>query len=227
MIDLGKLEEILGYKFNNKDLLLQALTHSSYANESASHSMQDNERLEFLGDAVLDMAVSKVLYDREFDKAEGDLTKLRASIVCEASLAAISRQCKFNEFILLGKGEEHNGGRMRDSILGDCVESIIGAIYVDSGFAVASEVVSRLFKETIDNAMNGLLPHDSKTELQEKLQAHGPCTIEYKLEGEEGPDHDKSFTFSVYVDGKRLGIGKGKSKKAAQAHAAEDALRGL
>ncbi|MDO5441057.1 MAG: ribonuclease III [Bacillota bacterium] len=227
MMQLDKLEEILGYKFNNKALLHQAITHSSYANEIADGSVKDSERLEFLGDAVLDMVVSNVLFNQEMDKAEGDLTKLRAQIVCEKSLAAISREKGFGDFILLGKGEEHNGGRKRDSILADSVESIIGAIYIDSGFTAAAGVVTSLFEKTIEEAMAGKMPRDSKTELQERLQAHGPCTIEYKLESEDGPDHDKCFTFSVNVNGKQIGIGKGKSKKAAQASAAEAALKGL
>ncbi len=227
MIDLSKLEEILGYKFKNKDLLLQAVTHSSYANEVLGDAAKDNERLEFLGDAVLDMVVSNILFKSEYDKAEGVLTKLRASIVCERSLAKISRALGFNNYILLGRGEEQNGGRLRDSIAADCVEAILGAVYIDSGFNATSKVVRNLFKDAISDAEAGKLPRDSKTVLQEKLQSIGPCKIEYVLLSEEGPDHDKSFKFAVCADGKQIGEGFGKSKKEAQANAAEVALKGL
>lgn len=227
MTDLTKLEEILGYKFTNENLLLQAVTHSSYANEVLGDAAKDNERLEFLGDAVLDMVVSNVLFKIERDKAEGELTKLRASVVCEKSLAKISKALGFNNYILLGKGEEQNGGRSRDSIVADCVEAIIGAIYVDSGFSAASKVVLSLFEDAIKDAEAGKLPRDSKTVLQEKLQSFGQCKIEYVLLSEQGPDHDKSFKFAVSVDGKQLGEGIGKSKKEAQANAAEAALKGL
>lgn len=227
MTDLNRLEEILGYQFKNKNLLLQALTHSSYANEVYGDAARDNERLEFLGDAVLDMVVSNILFKSEKDKAEGVLTKLRASIVCERSLAKISKAQGFNEFLLLGKGEEQGGGRVRDSIVADGVEAIIGAIYIDSGFSAASEFVTRLFNDAIKDAEAGKLPRDSKTELQEKLQASGNCQIEYILLSEEGPDHDKRFEFAVIANGKQIGKGQGRSKKEAQANAAEAALKGL
>lgn len=227
MTDLLKLEEILGYNFKNKNLLLQAVTHSSYANEVLGDAAKDNERLEFLGDAVLDMVISNVIFKSDYDKAEGELTKLRASIVCERSLAGISKAQGFNNFILLGKGEEQNGGRFRDSIVADCVEAIIGAIYIDSGFNAASTIVLKLFEDAIKNAEAGKLPRDSKTELQERLQSVGQCKIEYVLLSEEGPDHDKVFRFAVCVDGRQIGEGVGKSKKEAQANAAEAALKGL
>ena len=227
MTDLSKLEQILGYNFKDKNLLLQAVTHSSYANEVQNDASKDNERLEFLGDAVLDMVVSNILFKSEVDKAEGELTKLRASVVCERSLAKISKAYGFNEFILLGKGEELNGGRNRDSIVADCVEAIIGAIYIDDGFTTASQIVQKFFKDEIAFAEEGRLPRDSKTELQEKLQANGPCKIDYELVGESGPDHDKTFRFIVKVDGKQIGEGQGKSKKEAQANAAEAALKGI
>ncbi len=227
MLELSGLEKILGYQFKNKSLLVQAVTHSSYANEMLGDAARDNERMEFLGDAVLNMVISIILFQSESDKAEGELTKLRASIVCEKSLAKISKEYGFYKYLLLGRGEEHSGGRNRDSIIADCVEAIIAAIYIDSGFNAASEVIKRLFKEAIDDAEAGKLPRDSKTVLQEKLQAVGPCAIEYKLLSEEGPDHDKSFRFSVCVDGKQIGEGQGKSKKEAQTNAAEAALKGL
>lgn len=226
MEDLSKLEEILGYKFNNIAMLNQALTHSSFANEIGMAHI-DNERLEFLGDAVLDMVISIILFSCESDKEEGDLTKLRASIVCEKALAKISKETTMNQFLMLGKGEEQNGGRERDSIIADAVESVIGAIYLDGGFSAASKVIATIFDSEIKDALLGNTPKDTKTELQEILQAKGPCEIKYDLVKEEGPDHDKSFTFSVSANGKKIGEGSGKSKKEAQAKAAEAALRGL
>ena len=223
MNDLTKLEEILGYKFVVGEVLVRALTHSSYANENHD-THHDNERLEFLGDAVLDMVVSNILFSTEIDKAEGDLTKLRASVVCERSLAKISKQNGINNFILLGKGEEHCGGRSRDSIAADCLEAILGAIYVDGGYNAAYKVIKKLFEKEIKAAEAGKLPRDSKTELQELLQAVGPCEISYKLTNEVGPDHDKSFSYQVIANGKVIGEGIGKSKKEAQANAAEAAL---
>ena len=226
MEDLAKLEEILGYKFNNIALLNQALTHSSFANEIGMPHC-DNERLEFLGDALLDMVISIILFSSESDKAEGDLTKLRASVVCERALAKISKDKGINNFLMLGKGEEASGGRTRDSIVADAVEAIIGAIYLDGGFSAASNVVANLFDSALRDAEMGKLPKDTKTELQEILQAKGPCEIKYDLVSEEGPDHDKSFTFTVSANGKVIGDGKGKSKKEAQQKAAEAALRGI
>jgi len=223
---LDRLEEILGCKFNNKDLYLQALTHSSYANEIGQPRV-DNERLEFLGDAVLDMVVSNILFNSEIDKAEGVLTKLRASVVCEKSLARVSRDMGLNELIRLGKGEEQNGGRYRDSLIADCVEAIIGATYIDLGYTAAFGLVERMFATEIKEAEDGNLLRDYKTDLQELLQSRGPCDIEYVEVKEEGPDHDKSFTFSVKLNGEVIGTGSGKSKKAAQIKAAEAALRGI
>ncbi len=227
MMDLSRLEEILGYKFNNKELLSQALIHSSYANEVYGDSLRDNERLEFLGDAVLDMVISKILYSSEHRKEEGDLTKLRASIVCEKSLAKISRRYGLNQFLVFGRGEQLGGGMERDSIIADGVEAIIGAVYDDGGFEQASELIKRFFAEAIAEAKAGKTARDSKTELQERLQTSGPCLIEYKEIREFGPDHDKSFVFAVYANGDKLGEGCGKSKKLAQAAAAEEALKGL
>ena len=227
MNDLLRLEEILGYNFKDRNLLNQALVHSSYANEVYGDALRDNERLEFLGDAVLDMVISQILYNSESHKEEGDLTKLRASIVCEKSLAEISRAHGLNNFLILGRGEELSGGRDRDSIIADGVEAIIGAIFIDSGIEAASDLIHRFFGGLIKQAKAGKLNRDSKTELQELMQQKGPCQIEYKLLAESGPDHDKTFTFAVYTDGIKLGEGSGKSKKLAQIAAAEVALKGL
>ncbi len=225
--DLSGLEEILGYEFNNRKLLETAVTHSSFAHESGLGAAADNERLEFLGDAVLGMVVSNILYENMGKSPEGDLTRLRAAIVCERSLAKISKDYGLNEYLLLGKGEEQSGGRERASIIADGVEAIIGASYLDSGFAAATKIVEKLFKDAIADAEAGKFPQDSKTKLQEQLQKNGPIQIEYRLIKEEGPDHAKLFTMAVYANGKELGTGQGKSKREAQMAAAEAALRGL
>ena len=223
MQKLEALEEIIGYSFKNKELLNRALTHSSFANEEDPG--YDNERLEFLGDAVLDMVISNKLFKELKDSREGDLTKLRAAVVCEKSLAKISKDKGINNYLRLGHGEEQSGGRTRNSIVADGMEAIIGAVYVDSGFSAASAVVERLFEEALQDAKEGRFIQDSKTKLQEKLQKNGPCSIEYRLVREEGPDHAKLFTMAVYVNGKEEGTGTGKSKKEAQMAAAEAALK--
>lgn len=211
--DTAELEKIIGYRFKDKELLLRALTHSSYANEDRGAWRGDNERLEFLGDAVLDMVVSNIIFKLGSDKPEGFMTKLRAAVVCERSLAKISRQYGFNSFLFLGKGEEQSGGRERDSVIADGVEALIGAVYLDSGYSAASVMVERFFSSSIAEAEAGKLARDSKTELQELLQAEGFRHIEYVELGESGPDHDKSFSFELIADGQRLSSGTGKSKK--------------
>ena len=223
MQKLEALEEIIGYSFKNKELLNRALTHSSFANEEDPG--YDNERLEFLGDAVLDMVISNKLFKELKDSREGDLTKLRAAVVCEKSLAKISKDKGINNYLRLGHGEEQSGGRTRNSIVADGMEAIIGAVYVDSGFLAASAMIERLFADAIKDAKEGKVIQDSKTKLQEKLQKNGPCNIEYRLIKEEGPDHAKLFTMAVYVNGKEEGTGTGKSKKEAQMAAAEAALK--
>ncbi|MBR5756875.1 MAG: ribonuclease III, partial [Firmicutes bacterium] len=199
MQKLEALEEIIGYSFKNKELLNRALTHSSFANEEDPG--YDNERLEFLGDAVLDMVISNKLFNELRDSREGDLTKLRAAVVCEKSLAKISKDKGINNYLRLGHGEEQSGGRTRNSIVADGMEAIIGAVYVDSGFLAASAMIERLFADAIKDAKEGKVIQDSKTKLQEKLQKNGPCNIEYRLIKEEGPDHAKLFTMAVYVNG--------------------------
>ncbi len=223
MQNLESLEELIGYSFKNKELLVKALTHSSFANEEEPGG--DNERLEFLGDAVLDMVISNMLFKELKERREGDLTKLRAAIVCEKSLAKISKDKGINNYLRLGHGEEQSGGRTRNSIVADGMEAIIGAVYVDSGFTAAAKMIESLFEEAIKDAKEGKVIQDSKTKLQEKLQKNGPCSIEYKLIKEEGPDHAKVFTMAVCVNGKEEGIGTGKSKKEAQMAAAEAALK--
>ena len=212
------LEKKSGYHFQNPHLLKQAMTHSSYANEHKAKGYHDNERLEFLGDAVLEVVSSEFLFRHYPALPEGDLTKLRASIVCEPTLALCSRALDLGDFLLLGKGEEHTGGRKRDSIVSDAMEALIGAIYLDGGFASAKEFVHRFIMTDIEHKK---LFYDSKTILQEQVQKNWhDGEISYVLTGEEGPDHDKTFLVDLYVAGEKKSSGKGRTKKAAEQDAA-------
>ena len=223
-IDYGQLEKILDYSFENPRLLIQAVTHSSYANETTGDPTNGNERLEFLGDAVLELCMSNILYKRYLDKEEGDLTKLRAAVVCENSLALIGEKLGVCDFLLLGKGEENHGGRHRRSLVADAMEAVIGAVYLDGGLEAASVLISRIFEETVEAAVSGKLSKDSKTELQELLQGRGDVNIRYQIVSEDGPDHDKTFTTAVFVNGKNYGEGQGHSKKISEQAAAMAAL---
>lgn len=212
------LEKKSGYHFQNPHLLKQAMTHSSYANEHKARGYHDNERLEFLGDAVLEVVSSEFLFRHYPALPEGDLTKLRASIVCEPTLALCARELDLGDFLLLGKGEEHTGGRKRDSIVSDAMEALIGAIYLDGGFASAKEFVHRFIMTDIEHKK---LFYDSKTILQEQVQKNWhDGEISYVLTGEEGPDHDKTFLVDLYVAGEKKSSGKGRTKKAAEQDAA-------
>lgn len=212
------LEKKSGYHFQNPHLLRQAMTHSSYANEHKAKGYHDNERLEFLGDAVLEVVSSEFLFRHYPALPEGDLTKLRASIVCEPTLALCARELDLGDFLLLGKGEEHTGGRKRDSIVSDAMEALIGAIYLDGGFASAKEFVHRFIMTDIEHKK---LFYDSKTILQEQVQKNWhDGEISYVLTGEEGPDHDKTFLVDLYVAGEKKSSGKGRTKKAAEQDAA-------
>jgi len=217
-------EEILQYRFSDAGLLKKALTHSSYANEITGDPDNGNERLEFLGDAILDAVISVYLFGKYESKEEGDLTRLRALIVCEKSLSSAGKATGINEYILLGRGEELGGGRQRSSIVADAVEAIIGAVYLDGGMDAAQKVVLGLLRETIPAAIDGLLFMDHKTELQEWLQHRGRGEPYYRILSEEGPDHAKIFTASVNAGRDRLGVGSGRSKKEAEQEAARDAL---
>lgn len=219
---LEKLEKIIGYEFQNKKLLLQALTHSSYANERKLGKLGCNERLEFLGDAVLELVSSHFLYEKFNKMPEGELTKKRASLVCEPSLAYCARELGLPEFLLLGKGEEMTGGRNRDSIVSDATEAVLGAIYLDGGFASAKEFVLKFILNDIESKQ---LFFDSKTILQELVQEMGGHPVEYRLEKEEGPDHNKTFTVSAVVSDEVMGVGNGHTKKAAEQAAAYEAIR--
>ena len=212
------LEKKSGYHFQNPLLLKQAMTHSSYANEHKAKGYHDNERLEFLGDAVLEVVSSEFLFRNYPALPEGDLTKLRASIVCEPTLALCARALDLGDFLLLGKGEEHTGGRKRDSIVSDAMEALIGAIYLDGGFASAKEFVHRFIMTDIEHKK---LFYDSKTILQEQVQKNWhDGEIAYVLTGEEGPDHDKTILVDLYVAGEKKSSGKGRTKKAAEQDAA-------
>ena len=223
----SEVEELLGYSFKDPQLLETALTHSSYANDFLGDAAKGNERLEFLGDAILDAVVGLELYRRYPDKNEGFLTKLRSEIVCEKALGEALMKLGVNEAIRLGRGEDQKGGRERLSIISDAAEAIIAAVFLDGGAKAAEGVVLRMLGDTVDAADQGELPGDYKTDLQIFCQKRGHNDIKYEIIDETGPDHAKVFTAAVYVEGKRLGEGTGSSKKQAQAQAAKQALSSL
>ena len=210
-------EQNIQYTFKNKSLLELALTHSSYANESKNH-MAYNERLEFLGDAVLQLVTSEKLYTENPNMPEGKMSKTRAALVCEDALANYSKQIDLGRFMLLGKGEDNTGGRERPSILADAFEALIGAIFLDGGIAPAKKFVLRFLNDTT------LHLQDYKTLLQEIIQQNPGERLSYIVVKEEGPDHDKSFTVEVHLNSNPIGHGAGKSKKQAEQQAAKEAL---
>ncbi len=218
---IDELEKLIGYEFRDKSLLKQALTHSSYVNEQKINRSGDYERLEFLGDAVLEVVSSEFLFHKYPDLPEGKLTKLRASMVCEPSLAICARDLNLGSYILLGKGEESTGGRNRESITSDVMEAIIGAIFLDGGMDKAKAHIERFVLSDLEDKA---LFYDSKSTLQEVLQGELKKEFEYVLNAERGPEHDKEFDVSVIVEGKELGNGKGRTKKAAEQQAAYQAL---
>ena len=219
--ELGRLEERIAYRFQDRKLLRQALTHSSYANEMKINRYENYERLEFLGDAVLELVSSDFLFREQTKTTEGELTKLRASMVCEPALAYCAREFSLEEFIFLGRGEETTGGRGRDSIVSDVMEALIGAIYLDGGLKEASAFIHRFILSDLENKQ---LFYDAKTILQEIVQRENAGDLQYRLVREEGPQHDKIFEVEAYVGGKKVGEGSGHSKKAAQQQAAYRAL---
>lgn len=223
-LNLEEFERKISYTFSDKNLLILALTHSSYANEIKKGGHENNERLEFLGDAVLDMAVSEYMY-RHFPKMpEGELTKLRAAVVCEGSLAELSGRLGIGRSMLLGKGEESTGGRTRDSILADAFEAIIGAICIDGGVNAAIEYVMHFMVDRIEHTKSTFRSLDCKTHLQEVIQKISKIPLHYAIVDEHGPDHNKIFVAEVTHDGRVLGRGSGKSKKEAEQNAANNAL---
>lgn len=222
--DMKRFQQIIGYEFDGSDLLIQALVHSSFANENSIEKQKNNERLEFLGDAVLEIITSDYLFTKYPKMLEGELTKLRASIVCEPTLAAFAKKIKLGDFILLGKGEENSGGRGRASVLSDTVEAVIGAIYLDGGLEHARAFIEDKFLEQLDGSK---LFVDSKTHLQEIIQKASDKPVEYVIMNEKGPDHNKTFEVTVKHLGKAIGSGVGRSKKAAEQEAAYNAIKKL
>ena len=218
---LKELEKRIGYKFQDFSLLKHALMHSSYTNEKHLPKYQCNERLEFLGDAVLELVSSEFLFLENPKEPEGKLTKTRASMVCEPSLAFCARDIELGSYLLLGKGEEATGGRTRESVTSDAMEALIGAIYLDGGFANAKEFIERFILKDLENKK---LFYDSKTILQEMVQGGQEKGIVYQLVGEEGPDHNKSFRVEVVIGGEAFGCGIGRTKKAAEQEAAYQAI---
>ena len=219
------LEAALGYKFQNITLLQNALTHSSYANERWHNSLLSNERLEFLGDSILGMAVAAYLYHNFPDRPEGDLTRMRADMVCETSLAMIANRLNLGQHLLLGHGEERFGGRSRASILADAVESVIAAAYLDGGIEAAKGIITRFVLCNVPATK--LQNTDYKTSLQELVQQKKNQVLCYRLVGESGPDHDKLFTAQVLLNDQVVGEGTGSSKKRAEQDAARVALEKL
>lgn len=218
------IEKKLGYEFQSKELLKKALTHTSYAYEK---NIESNEKLEYLGDSILEFITSKYLYFNYPKLTEGEMTKVRASVVCEKSLYKIAKLHNFSDFLYLGKSEQLSGGKNRPAILADSVEAVIAAIYIDGGIEPAEKFIIENLKQEIEQASKHVGIKDHKTVLQEKLQIHGDVKIEYEIIKETGPDHDKSFEAQVKCNGKILAEGKGKSKKEAEMQAAKKALEEL
>ena len=221
MRKIRELEEKIGYCFQDQELLKHALRHSSYVNEKHMKKHECNERLEFLGDAVLEVVSSEFLFFEHQTMPEGELTKKRASMVCEPALAFCARDIDLGEYLLLGKGEEATGGRKRDSVTSDAMEALIGAIYLDGGFASAKEFIHRFILIDLENKK---LFFDSKTILQEIVQGSSDEHVSYELIREEGPDHNKTFCTAVRIGGRTYGEGEGRTKKASEQQAAYQAI---
>jgi len=219
------LQTQLGYDFKRTALLRQAVTHSSFVNEQSLNAGESNERLEFLGDAVLELCISDFLYHKYSTLAEGELTERRASLVCEATLADIARKLKLGNYLLLGQGEVQQNGREKESILSDALESVFGAIFLDGGLDAVRNVILGLFAPIAEQVVKQ--SKNSKTQLQELLQRHGRETATYAIISESGPPHRKHFVAEVYHKGKMLGKGDGGSKKEAEQNAAAEALKSI
>lgn len=219
--ELDNLENEIGYRFKDKSLLKQALTHSSFSNEQKIRKWKNYERIEFLGDAVLELVSSDYFYRTYPEETEGNLTKMRAAAVCEQALAITARQLKLGSYMIFGKGEEANGGRERESIIADAVEAVIGAIYLDESLEEAKKFIYRFVLNDLDHKR---LFYDAKSILQEHIQETKAGELVYELIREEGPEHDKLFVVEARLNDVTIGSGEGKSKKTAQQHAAYDAL---
>lgn len=223
--DFAKLYDVIGYSFSDEKLLKTALTHSSYASEHRLGYERNNERLEFIGDAYVDAVVGSELFEIMGDAHEGKLSRCRADVVCEDSLADVASRMGLGEYLYLGKGEDSSGGRRKASLLADAFEALMGAIIIDGGFGEGRRVILRLLSDKIRLASEGKLNKDFKTKLQEKLQEKDHSVqISYRIIGQVGPDHSKTFTMQVAANGRVLGTGSGRSKAKAEQAAAEDAL---
>ena len=227
MKSLQELESVIGYIFKDKMHLLLALTHSSFANEKRYDGLNSNERLEFLGDSVLNIVTSEYIYRNFPSLPEGEMTKTRASIVCEGSLMKCASKIMLGNRIMLGKGEENTGGRMRTSILSDAFEALIGAIYLDGGLKEAAAFIHRSMSELFRDSGSSEIFVDYKTQLQELIQKSGEQKVSYRIVDEKGPDHNKQFVAQISVGAQVLGNGEGKSKKEAEQNAAKAALNKL
>ena len=221
---LKELQDRIGYHFQDDKLLKKAMVHSSYANEKHLPKYECNERLEFLGDAVLELISSEFLFSLHKTMPEGQLTKTRASMVCEHALAFCARDIELGKYLLLGKGEDATGGRKRESVTSDAMEALIGAIYLDGGFANAKEFIERFILKDLENKK---LFYDSKTILQEIVQSNFKEPVSYELLGEKGPDHNKVFEVAVRIGDDRYGVGFGRTKKAAEQEAAYQSILAL
>lgn len=222
-----EIEKSIGYHFQNPSLLIQALTHKSFANENIKSNYPNNERLEFLGDAVLNLIIAHLLINKFPFAPEGELSRFRSTLVNKKGLSTVARSIDLGKFLLLGKGEEHTGGREKDSILSGAYEALIGAIYLDSCFNTVFKTVEKHFLNLINSLKSPLLKHDYKTELQEISLALYSSLPEYILTGESGPCHNKLFEITILINGKILAKGLGKSKKLAEQKAAKEALNSL
>jgi ribonuclease-3 len=223
---LKGLQKRIAYRFQNGQLLTQALTHRSYLHPRNEEG-EDNERLEFLGDSAIELAVSHLLLSRFPHMAEGGLSKARARLVQEASLASLARRVQLGKVLWLGRGEEETGGRKKDSILAGCLEALMAAVYLDGGYAEAFRVIEGLYAPLLEEMNGELKDQDFKTRLQEHIQKHLKTTPRYIVTAEEGPAHAKAFEVVIAIDGKTYGMGRGKSKKEAEQRAAEETLRSL
>ncbi len=226
ILQLKELQEIIQYEFKNINILNTALTHSSYAG-SKTEMLEHNERLEFIGDSILNMTISLHLYKKCADVPEGQLTRMRASIVCEQSLHNAAKKIKLGDYLLLSRGEENTGGRTRASILADAFEALVAAIFLDGGINKAKNFVVTFLGEIITNSIENKLINDYKSFLQEYIQKSNRGKLIYETTGEEGPDHSKTFTVALYIDDALIGNGSGRSKKDAQQSAAKNAIEGL
>ena len=224
---MQELEKKLNYAFRNHALLEEALCHSSYANEHRADRLSSNERLEFLGDSVLGFVTAEFLFAQHPDLPEGDLTRIRAALVCEQSLYEVARKLNLGAYLRLGRGEESGGGRTRTSILADAVEAVFAAVYLDGGIASASALIHRCLLEAEREEVVEERRRDYKTALQELVQRQADQVLTYRMVGERGPDHDKTFAAEVLLNGTSVGSGSGHSKKEAEQAAARSALKNL